>query len=320
MKIRLLHLFFIAALLFWSCEDENKLANEISKVSVDFNVERFDRILANAEAENLASIKKDYPFLFPKQIDSVWVNQLQSPIQQQIFSETESKFGDLELLKEDLHQLFQHIKYYDKGFKAPRVIIAADYVNYRSKLILEQDLLIINLSNYLGANHEFYQNTPVYFAENMTPEQIIPDVALKYAERYAYQSQRKTFLDELIFHGKLLYFKDVMMPSYLETEKIGYTKEDIAWAKINEEQIWSYFVEKEMLFSTDPKLYSRFTVPAPFSKFYLELDNQSPGRIGQYIGWQIVRAYAERSNKDIVQIMRTDADVIFKESKYKPNR
>ena len=30
---------------------------------------------------------------------------------------------------------------------------------------------------------------------------------------------------------------------------------------------------------------------SPFSKFYLEIDNQSPGRIGRWIGWQIVRSY-----------------------------
>jgi hypothetical protein len=31
--------------------------------------------------------------------------------------------------------------------------------------------------------------------------------------------------------------------------------------------------------------------PAPFSKFYLEIDNDSPGRIGAWIGWQMVRSY-----------------------------
>lgn len=310
----------MVALFFVSCDDENKVETEIAKVEVDFTVERFDTILSKAKVEDLPKVKKVFPFLFPKQIDSVWVNQFQSDIQQQIFEETKKVFGDFENETEDLKQLFQHIKYYDKSFKAPRVITVADYVNYRSKLVFQADLLLINLSNYLGAEHEFYQNTPVYFAENMTPRQITPDVATKFAERYAFQSQRKTFLDEIIYHGKTLYFKDVMIPNYSQAERIGYSKEDIEWAAENEEQIWSYYVEKEMLFSTDPKLYSRFTVPAPFSKFYLELDNESPGRLGQYIGWQIVKAYAKRTNASIMDIMREDADVIFNKSKYKPKR
>lgn len=320
MKIRPIHLLFIVASVFWSCEDENKIEAEIAKVEIDFTIERFDDILSKTDMKDLPKVKENFPFLFPKQIDSVWINQFQSDLQQQIFEASNTVFGDFENEAKDLELLFQHIKYYDKSFKVPRIITVADYVNYRTKLVLEADVLLINLSNYLGAEHEFYQNTPIYFAENMTPHQIIPDVATKFAERYVFQSQRKTFLDEIIYHGKTLYFKDVMIPNYKDAHKIGYTEEDLKWSKINEEQIWSYFVEKEMLFSTDPKLYTRFTVPAPFSKFYLELDNESPGRLGQYIGWQIVKAYAQRTDTDIMTIMRTDADVIFKDAKYKPKR
>lgn len=320
MKIRPLQLSFIWTLLFLSCNNENKLEKAISNIEIDYTVERFDNILANAKANELKSIQEVYPFLFPKEIDSVWLNRLESDLQQQIFTETQNVFGDFETQNQNLEQFFQHLKYYDKTFKTPRVITVADYVDYRTKLVLEANLLLINLSNYLGENHEFYQNIPVYFSENMTPKQILPNVATEYAERYAFQSQRKTFLDEMIYHGKTLYFKDVMIPSYSEAEKIGYSNEDIEWAEINEEQIWSYFVEKEMLFSTDPKLFTRFTVPAPFSKFYLDIDNESPGRLGQYIGWQIVKAYANRTEASVMSVMRTDTDVIFKESKYKPKR
>ena len=78
--------------------------------------------------------------------------------------------------------------------------------------------------------------------------------------------------------------------------------------------------DKRIAHRSDPKLFTRFTVPAPFSKFYLDIDNDSPGRLGQYIGWQIVRAYAERADVDIMSLMKTDSDEIFKTSKYKPKR
>jgi hypothetical protein len=35
---------------------------------------------------------------------------------------------------------------------------------------------------------------------------------------------------------------------------------------------------KEMLYSDDQKLTSRFINPAPFSKFYLEIDNESQAK------------------------------------------
>ncbi len=313
-------LFILSLTLLLNCKNENSNESEIAKLDVDFTVERFDTILSEATVQDLPKIKNAFPFLFPEVIDSTWIQRLNGDVQQQVFSEVNNKFENFDTQHSELANFFRHLKYYDARFKLPRVITVADYVNYRNTLVLEADLLIINLTNYLGETHEFYQNIPLYFAENMTPSQIVPDIADKYAKRYNYQGQRKTFLDEIIYHGKQLYFKDVMIPEFSDAEKIGYTDNNIEWSKRNEDQVWSYFVEKELLFSTDPKLFSRFTAPAPFSKFYLDIDNESPGRLGQYIGWQIVRAYAERTDADILTVMRTNADEIFKNSKYKPKR
>ena len=69
----------------------------------------------------------------------------------------------------------------------------------------------------------------------------------------------------------------------------------------NEKEIWNFFVSKEMLYSTDPELIKRFISPAPFSKFYLNIDVDSPGQIGQWLGLQIVKAYQKKERKSIKQ-------------------
>jgi gliding motility-associated lipoprotein GldB len=306
---------------FWSCQNETTLKNKIAAIEVDFVVERFDSVFALATPNILPQLKSDYPFLFSKHIaDSIWYERMQDTLQKQMFTEVQNAFGDFEKPKMKLRQLFQHLKYYDKTFSIPRVICLANNVDYRNKTIVNDSLVLIDLMNYLGHDHEFYQNKALFISENMRASQLLPDVSENYAKIYAYQSGRKSLLDEMIHFGKLLYFKDIMIPEFSDAEKMGYTTTHIEWAKINEAQIWSYFVEREMLFSSDPKLFSRFIAPAPFSKFYLELDNESPGRIGQYLGWQIVRAYAKRTNADVLQIMRTEADDIFIKSKYKPEQ
>ncbi|WCC45198.1 hypothetical protein PJW08_03160 [Tenacibaculum finnmarkense] len=78
--------------------------------------------------------------------------------------------------------------------------------------------------------------------------------------------------------------------------KIGYSQNKMRWAESNEAQIWKYFIEKNMLYNTDKELDIRFLDIAPFSKFYLEKDRQSPGRIGEFIGWQIVRSYMQKND------------------------
>jgi hypothetical protein len=125
----------------------------------------------------------------------------------------------------------------------------------------------------------------------------------------------------MIYFGKQLYFKDVMIPFKTEAARIGYNQQQLDWAIANESYIWRYFIEHELLFSTETKLSGRFITPAPFSKFYLEdIDAESPGRLGQYIGWQIVRAYMENNDVSLKDMLIKSPEEIFNNSKFKPRK
>ncbi len=315
--------FFLVVPLFFilSCKNESKTEREIAEISVNLNVERFDRAFANSKPEDLGQLKEAFPFIFSRRIpDSVWVNTMKDTLQQQVFAEVDNVFGTFKSSESKLEQLFQHLKYYDKTFTEPRVVTVTNGVDYRNKVIVTDTIALIALDNYLGEDHEFYQNIQRYIAANLTEDQIISDLAEAYAKQYVYQSKTKTFLDDMIYFGKLLYFKDVVIPFESDANKIGYTEQQVEWAKANESPIWSYFVERELLYSTDSKLSNRFIANAPFSKFYLELDNESPGRLGQYIGWQIVRAYAENNDADLMTIMQKEPEEIFNKSRFKPRK
>ena len=88
-----------------------------------------------------------------------------------------------------------------------------------------------------------------------------------------------------------MYLKDKFLPHLQDKIKIAYSDDEIKWVKNNERFIWQYFIEKQLLYKTDSELTERFIEPAPFSKFYLQIDNESPGKIGVWIGWQIVRSF-----------------------------
>lgn len=316
-----IYIILLFGLFFVSCDENSKLEDEIAKLEADFTIERFDKAFLKATPKDLPNLKQTYPFLFSKHVsDSVWIYRINDTLQDELLTEVNKKFPEIKNTKEELRSLFQHLKYYDKTFTTPRVITLTNFVDYRNKTIATDSVVLIALDNFLGSEHEFYQNIPKYLTENMTPEQITSNVAEGYAEKYASQTNRKSLLDEMIYFGKLLYFKDVMMPSASDAEKIGYTDVQIKWAEANESQIWSYFIEKELLYSTDSKLPSRFIADAPFSKFYLELDNESPGRIGRYIGWQIVKAYANTTNEDLLTILQKEPEEIFRKSKFKPKK
>lgn len=322
MQIRI-YLILIFGLTFVSCNEDSKIEKEIANIEVDFVLERFDLAELNAEPSNLQGLKQTYPYLFSKHTpDSIWVNRLNDTLQREILEEVNTVFKDFKTTEKELTQMFQHIKYYDKVFSTPKVVTLTNFVQYRNKVIVTDTIALIALDNYLGNTHRFYVDggIPQYLAENFNETQIVANLADEYAKKYASQSNRKTFLDEMVYFGKLLYFKDVIIPFKTDAEKIGYSEDHIKWAEANENQIWSYFVEKELLYSTDSEIPNRFIADAPFSKFYLDLDNESPGRLGQYIGWQIVKAYADKSGEDLMTILQKEPEEIFRKSKFKPKK
>lgn len=317
------HIILVGSLIFFmSCNDQSDLEKDIAEINVNLNIERFDRLFAKSTVAELPKLKLEYPFLFSNRVpDSVWIETLKDTIQQELFQEVNKTFNDFSEVELDIYKLFQHLKYYDKTFNEPRFITVTNNVRYRESVVVTDTITLVALDNYLGSEHHFYANIPEYLTENFKPSDIVVNLAEAYAQKYAYQPDRKTLLNEMIYFGKLLYFKEIMIPFKSDAEKIGYTEDQLTWATNNESEVWSYFIERELLFSTDSKIPSRFITPAPFSKFYLEIDNESPGRIGQYIGWQIVKAYMNQNKDvDLFKMMQTSAQEIFDNTKYKPNK
>ena len=310
---------FLLFLSLFSCDQNSELEKTIKSLPIEVKVERFDQAFMKMKAERLRYLKMAYPFLFPKHIpDSVFLNRTQDPIQKMIQSSVDSVFMDFETTEKDLISLYKHIKYYRPSLVKPRLISVYSDVDYRNRVIVTDSIVIIGIDNYLGADHPFYEGFYKYVKKNLKKDQIVMDLADTYAARWINEPKRNTFLAELIYQGKKLYLKDLWVPSAEDSTKIGYTKGELQWAQDNAFYIWQYFVENELLYSTDPKLLSRFIAPAPFSRFNLGLDSESPGGIGRYIGWKIVKSYVNNNDNSLVQLLQMDAQTIFNKSKYKP--
>ncbi|MEZ4874086.1 MAG: gliding motility lipoprotein GldB [Flavobacteriaceae bacterium] len=319
--MRILGFFFILLGFLLGCQSKSKTEAEIAKIPVDIDLVRFDKIFAEASQSDLEHLKNEYPLFFPEQFhDSVWIAKMQDTLQRQLNEEVLKVFPSEEPLKTELTSLFQHIAYYFPNVTVPKVYTTTSDVDYRTKVIANDSILIIELDTYLGPDHFFYEGISKYISQDMKPSQIGPDVAAAYAKKYVSLPSQRSFLAQLIYYGKELYLKDLWLPNTPDAEKIGYTEEEITWAAENEAEVWRYFVENELLYSTNPKLLQRFVAPAPFSKFNLEIDNESPGMIGRYIGWQIVKSYMEQNPVSVQQLMGKRAEELFNNAKYKPKK
>lgn len=321
--LKMRYFLYVSGFLFFvfSCTSEKKLDDKVLAIPVDVNIDRFDEAFANATPENLTQIKENYPLFFPEQYhDTIWYQKMQDTLQLELEAEVAKVFTDFTVYEDEITLLFQHLKYYFPDFKEPEIITLISDVDYRNRVLYADSLLVVGLDNYLGSDHYFYIDIHRYIAKNLNPKQLTPEIAEAISQRFVKPPTSRTFMDLMVYYGKKAYLKEQLLPLFDEYRIMGYTEVEIDWARANETEIWRYFVERELLFSTDPQLASRFINPAPFSKFYLELDNESPGMLGQYIGWQIVRAFAENNEIDLRQLLTLSGEQIYKNSKFKPRR
>lgn len=315
------HFFALLSLiiLFFGCKEEDKTEKEIAKLEVNVSISRFDKEFSEANPNDLPKLRVKYPYLFPAP-DSVWVKKMQDTIQQELMQEVSSEFSDFSKETLQLKDFYKHVKYYFPKYKIPHIITVTNDVDYNNRIILADSLLFIGLDNYLAQDHRFYSSIQRYISQEMDRKYIVSNIASAFANKAVPKPRDRTFLAQIIYYGKELYLKDRLLPNATDAIKIGYTEEQLNWAIANEEPIWRNFVEQEYLYSTNNNLRKRFLDPAPFSKFGLELDKESPGRIGRYIGWQIVKSFMEKNDLSLVQLMPISAEEIFKKSNYKPKK
>jgi gliding motility-associated lipoprotein GldB len=318
MKKYLIVLFIVIA--FFSCDKKSKVEKAVEEIPLELKVYRFDKAFFETPPNELPNLKAEYPFFFPKNVsDSLWIEKMQNPQWRELYQEVEKKYSDFGKQTSEIEDLFKHIKYYFPKATMPKVYTVIAEMDYNTKAIYANDKLIISLELYLGAQHKFYE-FPKYLEQNFEERQMMPDIVTSFSLGIIPPPREMTLIDEMIYYGKQLYLKDALLPSYTDAEKMGYLPEQILWCQENESYIWRYFIEKELLYSTDSKLPNRFTNLAPFSKFYLEIDNESPGRVGQWTGWQIVRSFMQNNEVSLQDMLKMSSKELFEKSKYKPKK
>lgn len=321
LKNKFLYILVSFVLLFLSACKEKKESIDVSAIDSSFELVRFDQKFHMSNENTFPKLKAKYPYLFPgSDSDSLWLSRKNDSLTQVLFKESQEVFGDFLEEKEALHSLFKHIKYYYPSFKEPKIITLQSNLDLENQVIYADSLLFISLDTYLGKEKIYYSNYPSYLRGNFEKNNLINDVALAIAYKTAAYIPNRMFVERIVAAGKLRYAMQQFLPHKPEAAILGYTPEQLKWVTQDEERIWKYFVEKEYLYNTDKNLQERFIDPAPFSKFYLVSDNESPGQIGIWLGLQIVKSFMENNKVSLPEMMAMNSIDVFNKSKYKPKQ
>jgi gliding motility-associated lipoprotein GldB len=313
-------IFCLFSFFLVSCSGNSQLETEINSIDVTIDIDRFDLNFYKANSEEYIQLKKKYPYLFPEQYpDSIWKKRQRDSIQVLLHEEIKKVYPTLIPIEEALEDLYKHIKYYFPSIKDPHVVTVVNNVDYQSKTVFTDSLLIISLDTYLGSKNPIYEGIPNYIVKDMESDYMTSHIVDELGTLVVRSPKDRTMLGQMVYYGKKLYLKDLLLPNASDDIKISYSKEEIEWVQDNERYMWQYFIENELLFQTQSSLSLRFIDPAPFSKFYLEIDNDTPGKVGQWIGWQIVRSYMDKNpNTSLEELLSMSARDLFNKSNYKP--
>jgi gliding motility-associated lipoprotein GldB len=317
--------------LLFSCRKKGcDIPEEIERIPVKVEIERLEKqFFAASSKQDIVNFLDDHPvfaerFLQRKNYpsDSALINAMYAlatnPELKKLAAEADQTFGDMAEEKRQLETAFKSIKYYYPEFREPQVKTFVSGLN--QDLLVSDSLLVFGLDFFIGKNASYRPDTYEYILARYERPNMVPAAMLLLSNRF----NKTNFLDrnllaEMINTGKAYYFVKAILPCAPDSTIIGYSGQQLADVHHNEGRIWAHFVEKSLLFEKSPFVVNKYIGERPSTP---EIDPTSPGRLGTWVGWQIVRKYMARNPKVTLQELMADDDYqkIFNESKYKPEK
>ncbi|MEC7267997.1 MAG: hypothetical protein VX119_04265 [Bacteroidota bacterium] len=149
-----------------------------------------------------------------------------------------------------------------------------------------------------------------------------------YMANYAQDSVARMMLGEaMVDAGKRLFFLECLLPEWADHKLIEYSKPSMDWCKEYEYDLWLMFNDSHYecdITSTShfihQKALSISSGTQSLGWVNLQSAPNAPDRIGEWIGWQIVRAYAEENGgyAALQSIIETPSSLILQQSPYNP--
>jgi len=335
MKKVVLALFVLACV--YSCKSKKNIP-DVSNIPVQLTVKRFDKDLFAIDTSNislsLTQLQKNYQYFLndflynilasPPRPDSV-MRKVKMFIHdyKPIYDSSQRIFTSFDKTTSEIKRGLQFVKYYFPDYKLPTQLITfigpvEGYAN-----VLTSSGLAVGLQLYLGKDFPVYHSEfisevyPDYQSRRFGPL-YIPVNCMKniISDIYPEKNSNDPLVYQMIDAGKRLYLLDHFLPQTADSLKTGYTQAQLEGCYDNEADIWNYFVQNNLLFITDPIQVRDYMVDGPHTEAFGE---SSPGFLGQFVGWQIVKKWMNEHDKTTLpQLINTPEKQIYEEAKYKP--
>jgi hypothetical protein len=238
----------------------------------------------------------------------------------EVYTDASKLYDNMDEVNEGLTNAFSRYKvaFPNKNIPSITTYLSPFYTN----IAATQNNLGIGLHSYLGSEYKYYPSTglPMYLIKKFRKEYIVTDAMKGWLDSdYMNDTTDQSFINQIVYQGKVLYALELLVPEADDTVKIGYTASQLDWAFDNEQNIWKVFIDNNLLFSTKPKQYLKFINDGNTTSGF---PKEAPAKLGGFIGWQIIRAYMKKHEGMKLEALfrQNDGKAILNESGYKPNK
>lgn len=329
---------FLSLGIFSSCSSgKDEACNDkvdLSKISVNITVEdltpKLLKLKNRQEAKAFLQKNQDFSKKFALSyrftedtIASTLVKFAEQPYMDTLYQHVKEVFGDYSQLKQELTDAFKHIKYYYPAFKIPKLKLVVTGVGsyFGRDIYVDDEVIFISLDYFLGKKYRYRPREPYYIARRYTPKYIVPAI-VQFISRTYNKSDifDRSLVAEMITYGKTLQFVKTMMPCAHDSLVTGFTTRQLANINDpdNKKVIWGHFVEKQVLFVKTPRRKKAYLGERPYTA-EMGVGKECPGRIGWWVGWQIVKKFMRKfPDKTFQEVMAFDKQIhIFNSASYK---
>lgn len=341
-SINLTKLFFSIGLiaLLISCQQKRQVP-DVSTIPLQLKAERFEQDFFKADTNNLAisfdSLYKKYPNFFTDylfqilglnpQPDSTLQQAksfLSSTAYRQVYKDATLQYKNMNDVVDELTLGLKLTKHYFTQYQLPKKLITfVGPIDGIAVVPTNDNNIAIGLQAFLGKDYPPYQSAyvqqtyPTYKTYRFERQYIATNCIKNNINiLFPNNSNGRPLCERMIEEGRRLYVLDALLPYTSDTVKTGYTANQLAECYANEKLIWSFFVQNNLLFEREPTKVTPYVSDGPKTP---ELSETSPGNIGTFTGWQIVKLWMKKNPSiSLQQLMQTPVMKIFNEANYAP--
>ena len=326
-------------LIVIACKEDSNGARALSTVNPSIQAEfiRAEQLLQEGDLASLKNESPDFYNLYFRDILGVMdtseiaaVNQgiTQDTGYMKLYEEVQINYADLGQVRNEVNQALEN---YIEAFglteaQLPNVYTFISGFIYQAFVFQDgpREGVGVGLDMFLGRDFSYKDAMPKdplfsdYLTRSYNADHLAKKVIEVLVEDKLAPPSKGDFLSLIIWGGKKLYVMDQILTFTSDTVVTEYTRQQLEWCNTNQVEMWDYFFDRDLFYSTDYRSFNKLISPAPTSP---GMPPESPGATGNFMGWQIIKSYMRRHpEKTITNLVgMQDAQEILDESKYKPS-